>query len=869
MTTGKFKEQMLLRPVSTLLGFFQYVGVGDVAPILARLAKIGSVELPLDADTEEQITAIARHRGYGNHRGIKDAPLSTLLGFLKDAVTIGTSGGAANGEDNGFDPVLGPPYAPVDYQLFVHDDPQQPRLTWTVPSLVWRYNAVKHLSNSVIWVNGVNNAATAKAASPTNYPVIGQGWGGHHVWVGPTDAKYFWHTASENTAPTGSGVPLGFPPGVSAGEILYTSGFLFLQVAGSTQGTTTSFTLQRRAFSSDSWVTIATLDGAVRSYVDTAALAPQLQYHLTATTSGGLTLSSYGYNDVSLVWTGTLTAAYVRNGDGTTTTTLSWNAPSLTGDTLGHFFLQRSTNESTWQPVAEVVPTGASSYSAQDSTTPNPVFVYRVLQTTANGVVIPYNEAGVGVPGSAIWVKGFGGSLKDSGSAGAVDTNGNIIVAGYFKGTANFGTPDNTHPATDLVSSGTADMFLAKYNTAGQHLWSYRFGGTSDETVTAIALDASGNIFVAGYYVSGTANFGGSTFTSKLDIYGQSSYDAFIAKYSPSGQHLWSYSFGGANIDGFNCLAVDSQGNVVVAGTFGATYDEPLNFGTPGHPGDNLYNIYTSLSIVMAKYSSNGDHLWSELFEGGGACYANGIAVDKRPNPSNNNVPYDDILLAGDYKGYIVFGNGTATLPDAGGIYPNFFVAKFAMAGSCAWSKGHGTSATSRVTALALDGNGDAIVGGVFYSKTDLGNGQITGMANDVNGFLVKYSGLDGSYLWAQSILGDNGCTINAVTCDAQNNIFATGYFDGTFNFGGTTLSSISYANDVFVAKYNYTSRTALALEWANRYGGLSGEAGTSIALDSMGSAVITGYFNGTADFGGTTLVSAGGADVFLIKLLP
>src|SRR5207253_6135790 len=112
-------------------------------------------------------------------------------------------------------------------------------------------------------------------------------------------------------------------------------------------------------------------------------------------------------------------------------------------------------------------------------------------------------------------------------------------------------------------------------------------------------------------------------------------------------------------------------------------------------------------------------------------------------------------------------------------------------------------------------------------------------------------------------------CQVTSVKCDTQNNIVATGYFYGTFNFGGKSLSSINNSYDIFAAKYNYTSRTSLALGWANSYGGSGSDGATSIALDSTGHLVITGYFGGTANFGGATLLSAGSSDVFLMQLNP
>src|SRR5262249_5464222 len=151
----------------------------------------------------------------------------------------------------------------------------------------------------------------------------------------------------------------------------------------------------------------------------------------------------------------------------------------------------------------------------------------------------------------------------------AVDGGGNIISVGYFQGTANFG-------GASLTSAGGFDVVIAKYAADGTHLWSKRFGGTGDEYVKKVALDASGNIFITGIF-RGTADLGRGPLTSLGGL------DMFVAKYSPSGDPLWAKRFGDMYDDSANGIAVDAAGNVVVTGNFGWRID----FG-----GGMLYAAY-------------------------------------------------------------------------------------------------------------------------------------------------------------------------------------------------------------------------------------------------------------------------------------
>jgi hypothetical protein len=368
---------------------------------------------------------------------------------------------------------------------------------------------------------------------------------------------------------------------------------------------------------------------------------------------------------------------------------------------------------------------------------------------------------------------------------------------------------------------------------------------------TGIALDPSGNICVAGYY-TGTANFGGSTFTSA----GQQ--DAFIAKYSPQGQHLWSQSFGGVGSDVFNGVDVDSQGNFVAIGWFQALYPATVSFG-----GTGLYSTRGAINVIVAKYSPSGACLWSKSFANAGSSdYGYGIAVDKRTN-LQTGLPYDTILLTGSYYNWIDFGGGQLTA--ASSSYEDLFVAKLSASGSYIWARNYGGAYTDRASSITFDANGDAVVAGAFWNQTSLGGGSITGTATDEDMFLAKYSGTDGSYVWAKPLLGNYGGWTTSVKCDPQNNVILTGYYYGSFNFGAQTLSSVANSYDLFVAKYS-SSATPL---WASSFGGTGTDKAFSVVADGTGHVVTAGVFNGTVTFGATTLTSAGSNDAFLLRMNP
>src|SRR5436309_1136933 len=172
------------------------------------------------------------------------------------------------------------------------------------------------------------------------------------------------------------------------------------------------------------------------------------------------------------------------------------------------------------------------------------------------------NTPGCPVSGGP-WAKRFGGTSADVAQGVAVDSSGNIVVAGYFTGAVDFGRGT-------LTSAGSYDVFVAKYAVDGTPLWTKRLGGTGVDQARAVAVDGSGNVAVVGLF-QGTANFGGASLTQG----GSWTYDMFVAKYAGSDGHfLWAERFGATpSPGGFvenmpNAVAADGSGNVFVTGDF-------------------------------------------------------------------------------------------------------------------------------------------------------------------------------------------------------------------------------------------------------------------------------------------------------------
>jgi hypothetical protein len=121
--------------------------------------------------------------------------------------------------------------------------------------------------------------------------------------------------------------------------------------------------------------------------------------------------------------------------------------------------------------------------------------------------------------GGPVWAQGFGDVNEQLGPAVTVDRFGNIILAGEWRGTENFG---NTS-----VMSGSTDAFAAKLSPSGKGVWGQVFGdGASQQRCFGVATDAEGNVLVGGEF-DGSVAFGG------LGLSNSGGRDGFAAKLSP------------------------------------------------------------------------------------------------------------------------------------------------------------------------------------------------------------------------------------------------------------------------------------------------------------------------------------------------
>ncbi|MDP4266007.1 MAG: SBBP repeat-containing protein [Bacteroidota bacterium] len=436
-----------------------------------------------------------------------------------------------------------------------------------------------------------------------------------------------------------------------------------------------------------------------------------------------------------------------------------------------------------------------------------------------------------------IWAKSEVENINCYPKSIAVDASGNTYVAGIFLNKIKFGS-------TTLKSiSGSNDIFIVKYDTNGNLLWAKREGGTDDDYVSSVAVDVSGNIYVAGSFVSSIITFGSTTLTNT----NVGNNDFFLAKYDSNGNVLWA-----KNAEGYSAassVAVDVSGNAYLAGRF---YCHTLKIGSIFLT--NVDSNYT-YDIFVAKYDANGNVLWAKSAGGNGADYVNSIAVDALGNTYITGI-FDSTSTKVNFGSIKLINSGNRDI----------FVAKYDANGNTLWAKsvaGVKTRSDNESNSIAVDATGNIYIAGTFYSSTITFGTTTLKNSGWANIFLVKYDAY-GSVIWAKTAEGINFGVAYAysVAVDNSGDAYITGNYS-SITFDSITLSDRGLLNS-FITKYDANGNVL----WAKSLDNNAYVDVETIAVDASENAYIAGYFQSySLIFGSITLANPNGDDFFIAKL--
>ncbi len=354
------------------------------------------------------------------------------------------------------------------------------------------------------------------------------------------------------------------------------------------------------------------------------------------------------------------------------------------------------------------------------------------------------------------WIKQSGTPERDWVSSVVIGTDGSVYMTGHTYGSLE-----------GEVSAGAADIYLVKYRNDGEKVWTRQWGTGNDDAGYAVAVDGSGNIYVAGLTDGSLGNNRGHVFLTKM---------------TSAGAEVWTKEWSSQSSDPYTApysaaygVVVDQEGNIFVTGETVGDMDGQTNKGSGcAIAGQSTHGAWVSIPILCAdgfltKFTPDGVKEWTVQWGTWKIDSGRAIAID-----SSGFV-------------YVVGSSGDSTINgDSEGVR-QAFLAKWTTDGENVWTKLWGSEEWSDARSLAVDSNGDIFVTGYTVGSLD---GVLSAFGgSDV--FLVKMNNT-GARLWAEqwgSELDDYG---TAVAVGPDGKIFVAGYtantFDGNSSMGGADV---------------------------------------------------------------------------------
>lgn len=393
------------------------------------------------------------------------------------------------------------------------------------------------------------------------------------------------------------------------------------------------------------------------------------------------------------------------------------------------------------------------------------------------------------------WAKPIGGEDNDRALTVFTDNQGILYVGGHYKGRVDF----DPGPDSSFREAPRGEAYILKLDASGNFVSVLTFGQTSGSyscTVNAMRKDASGNLYVSGYF-NGTVDFDPDTaIVQSVYVSGK---HGFLLKLDASEKYQWvkywryNKDAGETNELGPSCIW-DASGNYYATGSF--------NGETDFDPGTAKYELTSKANdAYILKLDSNGDFIWAKQLLTDSAIQTVeplSISLDAAGNT----------YIAGTFNGTVDFDPDSSAEFKLSASITYGFLLKLDANGNFVWAKPIGSAGdpfydSHTCRAISTDANGNSYITGSFSNTVTLGSTQLTSTGlSDI--FVAKVDG-NGNFVWAKQI----GSFYDAeegqgITQDASGNIYVTGMYRGTTNFhtsGGIANLTSNGSIDNFILK--------------------------------------------------------------------
>lgn len=302
--------------------------------------------------------------------------------------------------------------------------------------------------------------------------------------------------------------------------------------------------------------------------------------------------------------------------------------------------------------------------------------------------------------------------------------------------------------------------------------------------------------------------------------------------------------------------AVDSDGNIYLTTDYTAA---SLTIGSTTLT--NTEAGYGDFAII--KYNNLGDVLWVKNFGGTRHDSVTSITTDANGN----------FYVAGSYQTSMTIGTATLNDPDNGS-----FIGKFDTNGNLVWIK-DASNVNDYVTlsSILTDAAGNIYIGGTYFSPTltldsvVINYEDYSATNNTRRSFIAKLNA-SGNCIWARSSQSNTpnvfGVSMFDLDVDTQGNVYTVGNFaNNVVHFGSITLTKTitsDFNSNMYIVKYDANGNALWGFSTGSQY--QNNTASQTVKTDLNDNVYVSGYFTNTINVGNTTLMAAGGSQMFTIK---
>ena len=407
--------------------------------------------------------------------------------------------------------------------------------------------------------------------------------------------------------------------------------------------------------------------------------------------------------------------------------------------------------------------------------------------------LVKYDSAG-----NIQWARSYGDTLNEEPLGIACDRAGNVYIAGLFTSDSIQMGGMLLHNAngTAILGTETSDIFVAKISPDGAVVGAKRFGTICNEIASALMIDKSDHLFLAGAFECDSVAF------DSVVLHNNGAGNMYVVRMDTNLTVMAARNFGRTAPAYANSMCSVANGNFILSGSFEA---DTIRFDSIALP--NFFSAAANPKMFVVKLDSNLHGLWGDCAGSAGGAHGYGVSTD----------PMGNFVVTGTFSASAIQID-SVILHNYGSV--GVFVAKYDSSGHFLWAKAPRGDNSNYSYTIACDTSGNTYIGGYFNSYyLVFGSDSLVNTWHNPP-FLAQYDPV-GNVNWARTSDNMGSGTFKSIHMSGTNNLYLTGDSYGEGIQLGPLLfpdpnSSTSDDFDMFLVKFNEQNLSSSDLKITN-----------------------------------------------------